>query len=582
MMNASSFEQPPFEAYCEFDPENFESQPSDSEWEREMRRGMPFSPRGATGYRPPGGPPRPMPRRRWPPRRRIWGYSPTPLFVDYRVEGEPAPCTCPVHGTEFVRGVQSSLNQVLGLRLPVTGIMNAATRSALRRFQQQHGLTADGIAGPETKRALVEARKPGREQSGNLADLAEYEEVAEVSANLKADAFVPDNDGKKYFDAFPQLGNLAIQRVFILKPSNFENLMDLMLASSQKNFVIDAHGNPEGLFMPLTSATKIAATKHSLFILTGIEYVRSLIRTAKESDTFWGRASGTDLDRWRRIVEVLHSKTWQQMVSGWPKVTPQVSSVDAAKRIVQARINSLVDSLFPGQITKKQDRGDRLINKMLRLQAKGIREIQFRACNIGKDANSLYEFWKFFGADHLCAPDVRSGMGSATPSIDRRAVDRLGKDPRTQSFNMPSGRFAIRIIISGLSFSVNCAADTQAAVGEWIASHIMAKSTYRRGTLPIHFLQTRPLVFPLDSAYATHIKCRSSFWEGVVRGSEKRRQEIEVHEEGEDKWAITEPELEKYDEYLNKLTEEELEGEEFLAPQQNLWVNCGSGRAPRV
>ncbi|MGH8553442.1 MAG: hypothetical protein ACRERS_09110, partial [Methylococcales bacterium] len=261
---------------------------------------------------------------------------------------------------------------------------------------------------------------------------------------------------------------------------------------------------------------------------------------AKESDTFWGRASGTDLDRWRRIVEVLHSKTWQKMVAEWPKITPQVSSVDAAKRIVQARINSLVDSLFPGKIAKKQDRVDRLINKMLRLQSKSIREIQFRACNIGKDANSLHEFRKFFRADHLCAPDVRSGMGSAAPSIDRRAVDRLGKDPRSQLFSMPSGRFAIRIIISGVSFSVNCAADTQATVREWVASHIMAKSTYRRGTFPIHILQTRPLVFPLDSDYAAHIKCRSSFWESVVRGSEKHRQEIAAHKE---RWAIAEPEI---------------------------------------
>ena len=32
--------------------------------------------------------------------------------------------------TEFVRWVQNSLNQVLGLRLPVTGIMNAVTRCA--------------------------------------------------------------------------------------------------------------------------------------------------------------------------------------------------------------------------------------------------------------------------------------------------------------------------------------------------------------------------------------------------------------------------------------------------------------------
>ena len=315
--------------------------------------------------------------------------------------------------------------------------------------------------------------------------------------------------------------------------------MDLMLASNQKNFVIDAHGDPNGLSMPLARATTMSATKNSLFILRGMEGVRSMIRTAKENDTFWGRASGADLESWRRIVEVLHSKRWQQMVTGWPTMTPQVSSVDAAKSSVQARISALVDSLFPGRISNKQDRVDRLINKMLRLQAKGIREIQFRACNIGRDANSLYEFWKFFGADHLCAPNVRSGMGPLRKfEISRGAVDRLARNRRTQIFNMPSGRFAILINVLNHEFEAFCAADTQAAVGEWIASHIMANSTYRRGTFPIHFLQTEPPVFPLDNDYAAHIKCRSSFWEGVVRASEKHRQEIAAHEEG---WAIAEP-----------------------------------------
>ncbi len=175
MNNAFSFEEQPFETYSEFgeeetefDPETFESEITDSEWEEEMRRSTPFSPRGTRGYRPPGRPPRPMPYRRWPSRRRVWGYSIPPFFVDQRIEGEPVPvsCTCPVHGTEFVRWVQSSLKRVLGLRLPVTGVMNAATRSAVRSFQQRQGLPVDGIAGPDTERALIAARSGKSPQAG--------------------------------------------------------------------------------------------------------------------------------------------------------------------------------------------------------------------------------------------------------------------------------------------------------------------------------------------------------------------------------------------------------------------------------
>ena len=70
-----------------------------------------------------------------------------------------------------MRWVQISLNQILGLRLPITGVMNAAARSALRTFQGQQNLPADGIAGPETRKALLEAKaKPsgrGDEPSGS-------------------------------------------------------------------------------------------------------------------------------------------------------------------------------------------------------------------------------------------------------------------------------------------------------------------------------------------------------------------------------------------------------------------------------
>lgn len=65
----------------------------------------------------------------------------------------------PPQGSEFLRWVQSTLNQVLGLNLPVDGLPGPATRSAIRSFQQRHGLPADGIVGPDTRRALVEARK---------------------------------------------------------------------------------------------------------------------------------------------------------------------------------------------------------------------------------------------------------------------------------------------------------------------------------------------------------------------------------------------------------------------------------------
>jgi len=94
----------------------------------------------------------------------------------------PAGCVCPAHGTEYVRWVQSALNQLQGLRLPITGVMGAQTRAALRSFQQGKGLPADGIAGPDTEQALREARpgapgaQPAEPQPGAAQDEGEVYE----------------------------------------------------------------------------------------------------------------------------------------------------------------------------------------------------------------------------------------------------------------------------------------------------------------------------------------------------------------------------------------------------------------------
>lgn len=86
-------------------------------------------------------------RRPWMSWRR-WRSAPT-----WYAGGATAPAS------EFVSWVQSSLNLLLGFQLPVTGVMDAATRDAIRRFQSQNGLPVDGIVGPETRQALVAARQ---------------------------------------------------------------------------------------------------------------------------------------------------------------------------------------------------------------------------------------------------------------------------------------------------------------------------------------------------------------------------------------------------------------------------------------
>ncbi len=65
---------------------------------------------------------------------------------------------------ETVRDLQRALS-ALGYPLEPDGVFGRATQMAVRRFQTDHELTADGIAGPRTLAALHEALPA----SGNAA-----------------------------------------------------------------------------------------------------------------------------------------------------------------------------------------------------------------------------------------------------------------------------------------------------------------------------------------------------------------------------------------------------------------------------
>lgn len=106
-------------------------------------------------------------------------------------------CRCPPGGTEMVRWVQTALNQVLGQRLPVSGVMDPATRAVLRQFQQQAQIPQDGIAGPQTVRQLeaqVAGGDPG-ESAAVTTTLAEpVASMESVQGELPTRAPLPAGD----------------------------------------------------------------------------------------------------------------------------------------------------------------------------------------------------------------------------------------------------------------------------------------------------------------------------------------------------------------------------------------------------
>jgi peptidoglycan hydrolase-like protein with peptidoglycan-binding domain len=173
-MNSFEFELMPFGSHGSYEAEA-------EAWALERRRGRvasrarskpprsPSSRSGAKSGSRSASRPKSRPPGRYMQRRRLRRVLPA------------APCVCPVHGTEYVRWVQSALNQVESANLPVNGVMSAATRSALRKFQSSKGLPVDGIAGPEVEQALRDARQPAQGQG----EVFEFETTGLEAATRK-------------------------------------------------------------------------------------------------------------------------------------------------------------------------------------------------------------------------------------------------------------------------------------------------------------------------------------------------------------------------------------------------------------
>jgi peptidoglycan hydrolase-like protein with peptidoglycan-binding domain len=273
MIRPFNIQEEPFEAYSEFDEEleTLDSELADLEaeleGEEESRRGRRKAGRTISARSRPGRLPKRPPR---PPKHRLPKVKVfVPPVIAYPPPITPPPTTPPAgappegapaagappeavpptpEGSEHVRWLQDSLNRVLGLRLPVNGIMGPETRSAVRSFQERERLPVTGIAGPDTERALIAATA-----SAPPSELEELELFDTEFADLEREAEV-DRGSREYIRRVQR----SLNQILGLRLA-VDGIMGSQTRSAIRSFQQRAGLTMDGIVGPQTERALIAA-----------------------------------------------------------------------------------------------------------------------------------------------------------------------------------------------------------------------------------------------------------------------------------------------------------------------------------
>jgi hypothetical protein len=150
----------------------------------------------------------------------------------------------------------------------------------------------------------------------------------------------------------------------------------------------------------------------------------------------------------------------------------------------------------------RQERVDAMLALMHRVRQKKIDCIEFRSCNLGRNALSLQRFREFFGARLAGAPDLHTVFGRTDTRVGQNFLDmhmrthRLTKTALSwETYKFPSALGNPRLVAC---FALNqemkpesaghVVADTRATLDAWVQQYIMPTGTTSGDEIAIHCL----------------------------------------------------------------------------------------------
>lgn len=309
---------------------------------------------------------------------------------------------------------------------------------------------------------------------------------ARACAPLPAVGLVMDKAGQDYFTTFDTLDPLQITKIEMIKPLTYEKLLDLLMDTrfeKENDFLIQAHGEPYGFAFSIVTGQ--AAGKDS-----AAHTLRTLMSLATLIAAY--KAAGDDLDKLKAVMKDIM------------KVDPKLD-VDSAKAEIEREIDRQKKLIG---ITSDDDIL-RVAKKMAEVRKKQRGIIELRTCNMGVTKDTLEFFRQQFNANSLGAPNVYSAFGRCKTDIGPSALKNfIQNHPEKEGlFQVGNDQFGFTWVQVPNRFAATTfsAALNQAVVKAWITNFIMGGKKFQAADFPVHFLISRPALFPLDPKYKGRI-----------------------------------------------------------------------------
>ena len=282
-----------------------------------------------------------------------------------------------------------------------------------------------------------------------------------------------------------------------IDPLTFDKILDLMTVKfkDEEDFVIDAHGDPNGFIIDVIQGEKAQATTQSLATLPQILALRAALTKA-----------GDDLKELQRIVR-------EKTQNADPVSPGDENNKDAVAKAVQDnkdKIEREISRLKNFAKFQDETKMAQVVKKMDDLKNKQRKRIELRSCNMGHHQGVMDFYRKLFNAKILRATNNFSAFGHFIPIAPRSDTTYnafIKQHGNAFPYVVTGGKFAFEFNGKpGAKADVPSAATSDAAVTSWIKKFLGGAPNVSAAKFPIHFLLTDPPAFPQETNYKDHVK----------------------------------------------------------------------------